>query len=120
MRVLVCGGRYFRDFGRVRAHLDALHDAHGFSILIHGGATGADKLAGRWADEASDPIVGVVIYPAQWARRGRMAGPVRNIFMLRDSRPDLVVAFKGGAGTAGMIDLAEEAGVRVVRCWDDD
>ena len=47
-------------------------------------------------------------------RLGRKAGPIRNQRMLDEGKPDLVVAFPGGKGTNGMIDLARNAGVRVI------
>ena len=34
--------------------------------------------------------------------------------MLREGRPDLVVAFPGGKGTAHMVGLARRAGVAVL------
>jgi predicted Rossmann-fold nucleotide-binding protein len=34
--------------------------------------------------------------------------------MLDDAKPDLVVAFPGGVGTAGMIKLSGKAGVKVL------
>jgi UDP-N-acetylmuramoylalanine-D-glutamate ligase len=34
--------------------------------------------------------------------------------MLNDHRPDMVVAFPGGRGTANMIALAKSAGVEVI------
>jgi hypothetical protein len=50
---------------------------------------------------------------AAWHEHGRGAGPIRNRQMLEEGRPDLVVAFPGGHGTAGMIKLALKAGVPV-------
>ena len=44
----------------------------------------------------------------------RGAGPERNARMLAEGRPDLVVAFPGGTGTADMVRRAKAAGVRVV------
>jgi hypothetical protein len=40
--------------------------------------------------------------------------------MLREGRPELVVAFSGGKGTAHMVSLALAAGVRIVKVSDDD
>ena len=51
---------------------------------------------------------------AEWHRLGRKAGPIRNQRMLDEGKPDLVVAFPGGTGTAGMVALACKAGVRVI------
>jgi predicted Rossmann-fold nucleotide-binding protein len=39
---------------------------------------------------------------------------VRNRQMLTEGRPDLVVAFPGGKGTANMVALARKAGVEIV------
>jgi hypothetical protein len=51
MRLLVTGGRNFTDRDFLFATLDRLHAEHGFTLLIHGDARGADRLAGEWAKE---------------------------------------------------------------------
>jgi predicted Rossmann-fold nucleotide-binding protein len=53
-------------------------------------------------------------FPAPWKSQGRAAGPRRNLTMFEASHPDLVVAFPGGAGTANMIEIAREAGTKVI------
>lgn len=111
MRVLVCGGRDYTDRDKVFAELDSLHNAHHFTYLIEGGARGADRLAYAWA--ISHGIHGME-YPAEWDEYGHAAGPIRNRRMLDHGKPDLVVAFPGGSGTADMIGLARAAGVPVV------
>ena len=45
---------------------------------------------------------------------GHCGGPKRNQMML-DQKPDIVLAFPGGRGTADMIARAEQAGVEVVK-----
>jgi hypothetical protein len=35
--------------------------------------------------------------------------------MLYEGKPDLVVAFPGGKGTAMMVDIATKAGVKVIK-----
>lgn len=111
MRVLVCGGRDYNDLETVQAILDRLHEATAFSCVIHGAARGADTLAGLWAKHHDVPVEA---YAAAWSRHGRAAGMIRNEQMLREGRPDLVVAFPGGVGTAGMVRIARRAGVRIV------
>ena len=69
-------------------------------------------MAGKFAEWARIPVKE---YPADWQKHGRAAGPIRNQQMLDEGKPDLVVAFDGGRGTADMIARAEKAGVRVVR-----
>ena len=112
LRVLVCGGREYSDYGAVRNALDAIALRRGIGTVIHGGAGGADTLAGRWA--ASNGIPAVVFRP-NWARHGRGAGMRRNRDMLTRGKPDLVLAFPGGPGTANMVSIAARAGVRVIR-----
>lgn len=80
-------------------------------IIIHGGATGADSAAG---DFAAVNFCVEEIFQANWKRYGQRAGYVRNKKMLDQGRPDLVVAFPGGKGTAMMVKLAKTAGVRVI------
>lgn len=108
MRVLVCGGRTYENWKIVRDQLAKLRP----TVIIQGGAPGADRLAAKYADVNGIPLV---TYPALWSR-GKKAGPERNAFMLRDSRPDVVLAFPGGRGTDNMITLVEKAGaVRIIK-----
>lgn len=111
MKVLVCGGRDYSDRTVVAKALDALHAKHGVDLVIHGDATGADRLARDWAIERG--IIQCAV-PAPWKFHGNPAGPMRNKAMLTLS-PDCCVAFPGGRGTAGMCELAAEAGVLVWR-----
>lgn len=109
--VLVCGGRDFDDYPLLDRWLTNINGDHKFGVLIHGAARGADSLADRWARSNGVPVHQ---YPAQWGVHGRAAGPRRNEQMLADGKPDLVVAFKGGRGTAHMVRIAKEAGVQVM------
>jgi predicted Rossmann-fold nucleotide-binding protein len=110
MRLLVCGGRDFTNRKFVNEALDVIHASRGITLVIDGGATGADSLAASWARTA-----GVLndTYPADWRKHGRAAGMIRNRQMLKSGKPDLVVAFPGGRGTIGMISIAEKAGIEV-------
>ena len=109
MKLIVCGGRDFADRAFLFAALDAVHRKRPVSLVIHGDAPGADRLAGTWAAARGIPVEAV---PAQWKIYGRRAGPWRNFEMLQ-LKPDGVVAFPGGRGTADMISQALEAGVTV-------
>lgn len=108
MRVLVCGGRDFLNWRLVEYTLDSLTDV---SCIIEGGATGADKYAAHWAGLCGIPVE---TYRADWNTQGKAAGPIRNKRMLDEGKPDLVVAFPGGRGTANMVAQARKAGVKVV------
>jgi cephalosporin hydroxylase len=111
-RVLVCGGRDYQDRAAVFGVLDGLHRVTPISAVISGMARGADALGAEWAKEQR---VELAAYPADWTGHGRSAGPIRNRQMLAEAKPDLVVAFPGGRGTADMISISEKAGVPVVR-----
>jgi hypothetical protein len=108
--MLVCGGRDFDDEATVFATLDAYHAVKPISVVIHGAAMGADMLAQSWADKRG---VESVQFPAKWDRDGKAAGPIRNRLMLTEGKPDFVMAFAGGRGTANMIKQAKAAGVAV-------
>ena len=107
MKLLVCGGRDFSDYARVRA---VLGNFGGYVELAHGGARGADALARRFAQEQGWPVK---VYRADWSGYGKSAGVRRNQQMLDEFRPDFVVAFPGGRGTADMVRRARNAGVAV-------
>lgn len=110
MKILVCGGRDFDNISAVRHVLTVLHVRKPITLLIEGGAAGADKLAREWA--AANGVLHVTVM-ADWKRYGPAAGPIRNAEMLREHQPDGVVAFAGGKGTANMIWQAQQAGVKV-------
>src|SRR5258705_2198455 len=111
MKVLVTGGRGFKDAELLRATLARLSSQVQFTELIHGGAQGADTLAQEWALEQKIPIK---MFRADWESYGKAAGPIRNQQMLAEGKPDLVVAFQGGCGTANMVRRAQQAAVPVV------
>ena len=116
MRVLVCGGRNYTDWRAVSDALRRLHDNTPIEIIIHGCASGADTLAARWAFLAG---ICVHAFGADWAPHGKAAGPIRNQQMLDKGRPNLVVAFPGGKGTADMLRRAEAAGVKIWKPLED-
>jgi hypothetical protein len=115
-RVLVCGGRNYADRDRVFAELDRLDEALSDPIcVIAGGASGADALAEEWARSRIGKRDGISFhgFKADWAKHGRAAGPIRNQAMIDRGRPNLVLAFPGGRGTADMVARANEAGIPV-------
>ena len=111
--ILVCGGRHYEDEKRLFEVLDQLHAEDPIAGVYHGGASGADALAGKWAKQRNRPCIG---FPAKWRLYGRAAGPTRNREMLRTVKDSLslVVAFKGGAGTKDMVKLAKHHKVPVL------
>ena len=115
MRVLVTGGRDYKDRGVVETVLSDLHAKMGFTYLIHGNARGADKLAHTWALAHG---VQPVAMDALWDAEGDRAGSRRNRRMLEFSNPDACIAFPGGRGTSNMMILARSAGVKLIDVED--
>jgi hypothetical protein len=109
-RVLVCGGRDFHDYDMVDRVLTACSKRWDIETIIHGAAAGADNLAGLWAHRNA---VHVESYPADWDTYKKAAGPIRNRQMLREGKPDAVIAFPGNQGTAHMISISKKAGLKV-------
>jgi hypothetical protein len=114
MRILVCGGRSYSNKEYLYKILDSLVRP---SVVIHGNAAGADSLADAWA---IDRGITAIRCPAKWSQFGRVAGPLRNQFMLDFHKPDVVVAFPGGAGTAHMVSIAKQADVLVINVKEEE
>jgi predicted subunit of tRNA(5-methylaminomethyl-2-thiouridylate) methyltransferase len=114
MRILVCGDRNYGsgngDWTVMACELQKLPPD---TIVIHGDCRGADKMAGHIAKRLG---FAVEVYPADWSL-GKKAGPIRNAQMLKDGKPDKVVAFHHditkSRGTANMVKQAKAAGVTV-------
>ena len=104
VRVLVCGSRDWTDRAAIYRELSKLPAG---SVVLHGGADGADYLAGEVAEELG---FDVVVYRANWITEGKSAGIKRNRRMLFDGCPDLVYAFhakiRESSGTRDMVNLA--------------
>lgn len=112
LRVIVCGGRDYTDVARLFETLDSLDREEPFSLIIEGGARGADAMARAWSKKRL--LRPSRQYNAEWHRFGNHAGPIRNQRMIDHGKPDLCVAFPGGNGTADMVRRAKAAGVRVI------
>ena len=109
LRIIICGGRDYEDYNALRRYMDKFHWNTPVGEVIQGGARGADTIASAWALTRGIPCTEVV---ADWESHGKAAGVIRNRAMA-DLRPDAVVAFPGGKGTAMMVNLARRRGVRV-------
>ncbi len=124
VRLLVFGGRDFRDRAWLYRELDDVDAEVGVALLIEGEAAGADRLARQWAESRRVPVLP---FPADWDditvlgaivrknKFGRLynaaAGPMRNSKMLHEGRPDMAIGFPGGSGTRDMADQCLLAGI---------
>lgn len=106
-RVIICGGRYYKDEDFMRQVLTELGSEG--TVIVHGGAAGADEMAGRLGLALGFDIE---VHPAEWNKFGKTAGFVRNQEMA-DAGADLCIKFPGGRGTDHMVVVAMKAGIRV-------
>lgn len=114
-RVLVTGGRHFKDEqDHVPRTMAALVGEFGESLIFcQGGATGLDREVKDWCSRFGFPCVN---WPAKWrSSRNYSAGPVRNEQMLRWFAPHILLSFPGNSGTADMTARASSRGVEIRR-----
>lgn len=112
MRVIICGSRTFSERKVLFNAMDNIHKENPITLVIEGEALGADTLGRQWAEANNIPVQA---YHADWKKLKRAAGPIRNTQMLKEGKPDLVVAFidkpfEESRGTANMIGQAKKAG----------
>lgn len=111
-RILICGDRDYKDWMQVREYLDTISRT---AIIIHGGARGADSIAGNLATYLN---MKVIKYPADWDKYGRAAGILRNQQMLDEGHPDLVVYFhkdlENSKGTKDMVTRAVDNKIKTI------
>lgn len=118
-RIIIAGSRNFNDYELMCKTLDEL-GIHLINTIdpieiVSGHARGADSLGERFAKAYGYPLK---IFPADWERYGKIAGPMRNGAMARyaaEADRGMLVAFPIGEsrGTRNMIKLAKEYGLEV-------
>ena len=108
MKVLVTGSRKWTDFDTIYNRLAQLPKD---TIIVEGGATGADTLARTAAYKLK---LDRLCMKANWKMHGRSAGAIRNRTML-DLNPDLVLGFRlnQSSGTTDCLDEARKRGIPV-------
>lgn len=112
--VSVTGGRNYGNWEHVYRVLSDIHAARKIDLLVEGGAEGADRLARVWSVRNSVQLAEFAVTQAQWRKIGKSAGPRRNELMLLVCRPNLLVVFPGGLGTADCARQAKRMGIKIV------
>lgn len=109
LRVLVFGSRDWTDREAVDREVTSIAERTRGQVItiVHGGARGADRMAGAAARKHR---LRELVYPAQWARLGRRAGPTRNQQMIDEGRPHSAIGFvfvddDGRPATPGSRDM---------------
>lgn len=144
MRILVCGGRNFgvtmdeykiiaRKLNEIAIERSQYYISGGNWLptdieIISGMAKGVDTCAVDWAvvnwckwhefpanwEDLSHPDA-VIRTRKDGTKYDALAGHRRNQKMIDEGKPDLVVAFPGGTGTADMVKRAKTAKVEIIK-----
>lgn len=109
MKTIIAGGRDYTFRNEDYELLNDLHAVHNFTLVISGGARGADMHGEIWAKLNNIPVR---IFKADWSAFGKAAGPIRNQEMAEEAQA--LVAFPGGRGTEDMIRRAKAKGLMIL------
>lgn len=107
MRVAVIGSRGFNDYEKVKETLSKIN----ITLLVSGGAKGADLLGERYAKENN---IETKIFIPDWDKHGKKAGFLRNTDIIENA--ELVVAFWDGTskGTLDSINKTKEQNKKLI------
>jgi hypothetical protein len=123
MRILVTGSRTWTDKVAVA---QAIREAwlvagrpYGV-VVVHGGARGADYIAGVYAKRLGFSVEVHEVSDADWKNFGRSSGAIRNQAMV-DKGADICLAFirNESRGATMCAKMAEKAGIPVVYFRED-
>ena len=109
MKLAIVGSRSFSDYELLKESV--LRSFPNVSLIVSGGAKGADKLGEKLADELG---LKTEIYLPDWARYGKGAGLVRNELIIKNSEG--VIAFWDGLskGTKKSIEISRTLKKKIV------
>jgi hypothetical protein len=103
MKLAIVGSRSFCNEELLEKSLESLKDR--VTMVVSGGAKGADSLAESWADKCGIPTK---VFKPDWQKYGRGAGMIRNKDIIENC--DECVAFWDGKskGTENSISLCKK------------
>lgn len=104
-QLAIVGSRDYTDYLSFTEHVDKYIAVHQVTAIISGGARGTDTLAQKYA---LDHNIEFMVFPADWKRYGKSAGPMRNKLIVENC--DAVLAFpsKESIGTFDTIRKAQQ------------
>ena len=112
-RLLITGSRDWIDYPAVYDRILGLYNEVGDPLtVVEGGARGVDAMAEQAAIKLG---LNLEVYPADWKKYGKAAGPIRNQQMV-DTMPDFCYAFirNNSKGATHCANAAKEAGIPTV------
>lgn len=118
-RIIICGGRHFDDYEHLESVMnEVMSKIEPWSDVIEivsGHCEGADQLGELYASNYGLPCK---VFPAQWEKYGRSAGPIRNSEMVKyasEAVMPVVVDFRSPRtkGTNDTVRKATKLGFKV-------
>lgn len=118
LKVIIAGSRTFDDYAFLQRHSDSILQYYKDIEIVSGNQKttdpktkhtyGADYLGERYARDKEYPIE---LFPANWTKYGKSAGPIRNKQMAQYA--DFCIIFWDGKskGSQSMINEARRAGI---------
>jgi hypothetical protein len=105
MKLAIIGSRTFNDYDLLCEKLNRINSINKITLIVSGGANGADKLGEKYANENN--ILTKIFLP-DWEKFGKKAGYLRNINIINEA--ECIIAFWDGVskGTEHSINLAKE------------
>ena len=120
-RIIICGGRHFNDYNTLETLVDSAIYEKGINYneieIISGHCAGTDTLGELYAKNHN---IACKLFPAEWTKYGRAAGPIRNTQMVEyasKSTFPIVVAFISprSKGTMDTVKKATQKGFAIYR-----
>ncbi len=110
IKIVIAGSRDYQNYSEAKQFIkECLKKANlkENPVFLSGGCRGADRLGEQFAADFGFEIR---VYPAQWEKYGKAAGPIRNKLLAEEC--DVLISFWDGKsrGTKSMIDLARKNG----------
>jgi hypothetical protein len=106
MKVIIAGSRDCEDYPSLLAAIRlSMFD---ITEVVSGHARGVDQMGERWAEEHGIPVK---LFPAEWGKYGKSAGPKRNLQMAEYSDAAILLWDGMSRGTRSMRDIATSKGL---------
>lgn len=117
MKTIIAGCRDFENYPFLQEMVNKFRQGQVITEVVSGGAKGADMLGEQYAIEYNLPLK---IFPADWDKHGRAAGPIRNKQMA-EYGDQLIAVWDGKSkGTENMIKTMNNLNKPVYIVWVGD
>lgn len=107
MKLAIVGSRDYHNYSFFRSQVESFLEGRTPTLIISGGASGADEMAERYAIEMK---VELQVFEADWAKYGKGAGPKRNMQIVEAATHVIAFPTTKSIGTFDTIRKAQKAG----------